>query len=96
MKTFLCSSVWLSGVPDAYRGNNGSCQFTIVVRAKTKKRVRELLDCSNYTLNDFYGCHVAGKDHASIPQKDEVIYYKVEQSKIGWINKWFEYSPTTR
>lgn len=94
MKTFICLSVFLSEVPKEHRAANGNCQYTVVVRAKTKKRVAELLEVSYHMLNNFYGCHDCGDtEHAKVPQKDETIYYKVEMTKNGWVNKWFEYNP---
>jgi hypothetical protein len=91
MKTFISNSVFLSDVPKEHRSANGNCQYATVVRAKTKKRVAELLECSYGTLVNFYGCHEAGPNHIGIPQKDETIYYRVEHTKTGFVGEWFEY-----
>jgi len=93
MKTFICNSVLLPNVPEEHRACNGCFQYTVLVRAKTKKRVAELLRCSYNMLHNFYGCCEATANHMSIPQKDETIYYLVEHAKDGWVNKWFEYTP---
>lgn len=96
MKTFIALSVFLTDVPPEHRASNNNCQYTIVIRAKTKKFVKELLGCSSYTLNDFYGLHVITQEpFINVPQKDGVIYYYVEHTKNGFLNKWFEYFPKT-
>ena len=93
MKTFIALSVWLSNVPDEHRASNGCCQYLIVVRSKSKKRVCELLDCSYSHMNNFCGLHEDDQPKfTNIPQKDEVIYYLVEHTKHGYVNKWFEYT----
>jgi hypothetical protein len=97
-KTYLANSVLLRRVPDEHRASNGNCQFTIVVRAKSQKQVAELIGpgCSLGDLRDFCGIHEAGPKHASIPQRDGVIYYHVEHTKHGYVGKWFEYQPADR
>lgn len=93
MKTFISFSVWLSKVPSEHRASNNNCQYTVLVRAKTKKRVAELLDVSQHSLRNFHGCEIASPQYTAIPQKDEVIYYLVDHTKNGFVGKWFEYNP---
>lgn len=89
MKTYIASSVWLSRTDKRFHGNNGSRQFTIVVRAKSQRRVAELLATSLSTLRSFNGIHVAGEQHASIPQRDDTIYFRAERAPD--FGKWFAY-----
>ena len=94
MKTYIANSVFLYDVEDRYRGHNGNAQFTIVARAKNQKRVAELIGCCSLShLRNFYGIHEASGKHAGIPKKDDTIYYFVENTKNGYVNDWFEYSP---
>lgn len=93
MKTFISLSVFLFKVPKEHRASNNNCQYTVVVRAKTKKRVAELLEVSQHALRTFHGCEIASPKHAAVAQKDEVIYYFVDSTKNGWVGKWFEYNP---
>jgi len=93
MKTLISLSVFLPKVPKEHRSSNNNCQYTVVVRTKTKKRLAELLGVSQHTLRNFYGCELAGPNHVGIPQKDEVIYYYVDMTKYGHVGKWFEYNP---
>ncbi len=43
MKTFIALSVRLPNVEDKYRGGNNNCQYTILVRAKSKREVARIL-----------------------------------------------------
>lgn len=90
MKTYIASSVWLSRTDKRFHGNNGSRQFTIVVRAKSQKRVAELVGVSLGDLRNFSGIHLASEIHASIPQRDEVIYFRAEHHGPEF-GKWFAY-----
>ena len=91
MKTFLALSAPIRTIPDHHRGSNGSCQAKVVIRAKTKKRVAELLDIPVRHLNDY--CSLAdrtGEKWDAIAVKDEVGYYCPECTKHGCVNEWFE------
>ncbi len=97
MKTYLALSVQLSKVEDRFRGNNGSCQFTIVCRANNMREVLNILNssganCSYHHLTKFCGIH-KDESWADICKKDNTIYYHVQGTKSGWYDKWFEYSP---
>jgi len=95
MKTYIASSVWLNKVEDRFRASNNNAQFTIVVRARSHKRVAELIggNCSLYNLRSFCGIHEASPMHAEIPKLDDVIYYHVEDTKKGYVGKWLAYLP---
>lgn len=97
MKTFIANSVSLPNVPNEHRGNNGNCQFTVIIRAKSKKRVAELMSrpesvSSTYRhLRMFCGIHEARGEHLDIPKKDEVIYYQPGHTRTGYYAEWVEY-----
>lgn len=86
MNVYLANSVFLSKVPKEHRSLNGNCQFTVLVRAKSKKRVAEILDTTYSNLDNFYGCHKASEQHLDIVKKDEVIYYDSDHR-----GAWIEY-----
>lgn len=43
LKIFLANSVYLDKVENKYRGNNNNCQYTILVKTKSKKEVARIL-----------------------------------------------------
>ena len=94
-KLYIASSVLLPGVPDEHRASNGCSQFTILVRTTSVKRLCYILDTSYSHLVTFAGAHVTPEEerHANIVPKDEIdqIYYRVEHTATGWLNKWFKY-----
>ena len=102
LKAYMLSSVWLSQIPKEYVSNNGSRQFTVLVKAKNKKEVAEMLGQSLYSLNqmgfderdenDVVGIKENRKRIGDIVQKDKTIYYHLEHIKNVDINKWMEYS----
>jgi hypothetical protein len=100
LKVFSAVGVWLPCVPAAHRGNNYNCQFTILVRATTRKRVAELTGISTYVLRTFNCLNEAGPtvgygnstlSVSDIVQKDETIYYHAEYTRTGYLDQWFEY-----
>lgn len=99
MKTFMAMSVDLRPIPNKHRGSNQNAQFTIVVRAESRKKVAEMLGSSTHHLRDFCGIREldakAEPRYASIPKKDNVIYYHVEQTKFGFVNEWLEWTPNS-
>ena len=100
-KVYIANSVFLNEVPNAHRGNNGNCQFNILVATTSQKRVAELTGTSLSCLRRM-GVHEAGKEIGygderkpvcEIVTKDETIYYNVQQTHKGYVGKWFEYKP---
>ena len=101
MKTYLANSVWLDCVPKEHGAKNGSRQFTILIRAKSKKDVIKILNVSPYLANEIYGLHDVGDQDSvgfngehkfkDIIKKDNTIYYHVEHTINGYLNQWFEY-----
>ena len=93
MKTYFASCVPLSRLPDHHRGNNGNCQCNILIRARSKKRVSELVDCGLHYLNNYSGLRIEERaDHVAIPKADETVYYQPGCTKSGTFHKWFEYN----
>lgn len=92
MKVFISNSVRLSRVPSEHRASNGNCQYTTMVRAKTKKRVAQILGCSDHILRTFYGCMPTDNpEKIAVVKKDETIYYHIGHTKNGYVDKWAEY-----
>jgi len=84
-------SVWVGGCKPEHRGNNGNCQFQILVRTTSKKRVAEITGSSTHFLREYGGLHVTDRpQHLAIAVEPDVIYYHAEQTKSGWIDKWFK------
>ena len=92
IKTYLANSVLLRHVPAEHRATNGNCQFTIVVRSASHRKVAEMLGpgCSLHCLRSFYGIHV-DEARRHIAKKDETIYYQPGHTANGYIQDWFEY-----
>lgn len=96
MKTYLASSVWLWEVPKEHIASNGNRQYTILIKAKSKRAVCDLVGgaMSLHHLNNFCGAHVAPEHIGSgdkrravsdIVQDPGVIYYEHWQD-------WFRYN----
>lgn len=100
MKTYLANSVWLDAVPEEHSSKNGNKQFSILIRAKSKKDVAKILNKSLYTLN-VYGLHSMDNQGSigfngehkfeNILKKDNTVYYLVKHTVGGYLNQWFEY-----
>lgn len=89
-KVFIALSVRLPWVEDRYRGNNGNCQYTVLIKTTTIKKCCEILDMSYAHLK--YFCRIHTEDHAQftdICKLENTIYYHVEHCRSGYINKWF-------
>jgi hypothetical protein len=93
VKTFLANSVFLRHVADRFRANNGNCQYTILVKASSRKRVAELLDVTARQLREYHGIMEVGTSHQGIALEDEVIYFNPEHTVEGYINQWLPYRP---
>lgn len=86
---YLVSSVHLRWVEDRYQASNGGKYFTVLIRADSKKQAAEIIGCPLHHLSRM-GFRAIEKDHrlAEIPVKPYAIYYHVEQTKNGWVDKW--------
>lgn len=95
MKTYIAGSVWLWGVPKEHVASNGSRQYTILIKAKSKRAICDLVGgaLSLHHLNNFCGCHIAPERTGSgdkqrlvadIVREPGVIYYEYRQD-------WFRY-----
>ncbi len=83
-------------MPKEHVASNGNRQFTILVKAKSKRAVVELLGggMTLHHLTGFCGCHVAPEELgfnkrrkvSDIVQEPSVIYYEHQQD-------WFKYTP---
>lgn len=103
LKTYLLSSVWLSHVPSGHASSNGGRQFTVLVRAKNKKDVVEILG-GNKTLYSLNQMGFEERDEndclgytekvriGDIVKKDRTIYYYLGHTKNGYGNQWLEYN----
>jgi hypothetical protein len=91
IKTYLASLVHLRWVEDRFQASNGGKYYTVVIRANSKKQAAEIIGCPLNHLNRM-GFREIQKDHrlGSIPVKPYVIYYHVEGTKTGFVDKWLE------
>jgi len=81
--------------PAEHRASNGGRQFSVLIRTTTKKRVAEIIGTSPRYLREFCGLHVTDRpEHAAIAVKPDTVYYQVEHTAGGWVNKWFERAET--
>lgn len=100
LKTYLGSSVWLRNVPPEHVSSNGCRQFTVLIRAKTKKEAGEIIGYSVAQLNrigfdqrdENSSLGYVGKAQkiGDIVKKDKTVYYLVEHTKNGYVGEWFE------
>ena len=90
VKTYLALNVPIRGLPVEHRGGNGNSQCNVVVRAKTKKQVGEILRHDVRYLNTYSSLHdVTGEKWDAIGVPDGYAYYQPGCCKGGWINDWF-------
>lgn len=94
LKVFYASSVYLSWVPNEYLSSNGCAQFCVLIKAKSKVQAAEIIGQSVRVLNRM-GFREFDRHHSfySIPEKPYVIYYHVEHTKTGFVNKWLAEPP---
>jgi len=90
---YTAMSVWLPVKPELAAANGG-LQFTICVKATTKKRVAELLTFYGNTppvarLNNFNGLFV-NDDYSFNPPEDEVIYFHNEHNGTPHCGEWLK------
>jgi hypothetical protein len=95
LKTYMASSVWLTKAPDCHAASNGGKQFFIVVRAKNKQVVADMLGASLTHLNNFGFYEVQPKTkYYDIPLEDNTIYYNAGHTANGFEDRWFVYDHT--
>ena len=100
MKKYMASNVWLN-VDLKFAPANGSLQFTICVKATSKKKVAELIalqgggHTSLSTLNSFNGL-CENPRHIFEPPENEVVYFRNDNNGTPYWGEWLKLSDNNR
>jgi len=86
--------------PPEHVSSNGCRQFTVLIRAKTKKEAGEIIGYSVAQLNRMgfdqrdENSNLSYAEKAQrigdIVKKDKTVYYRVEYTKNGYVGEWVE------